>query len=123
MGKSSKLKGLEDVNLLELRPVRVAEWEVVGDRVVVIRPAPGGHGFRRLANLLFFALAARRIRLDDIGSSGWRQLDGKSTVAQVAQKLREEFGDRVEPAEERFGHQVRVFRREGLVAYPGWDVV
>jgi len=123
MGRKSKPNPLENVNLLEIKPVRVAKWEEVGDRVIVIRPPPGGHGLRRLLNLLFFALAARRIRLDDIGSSGWRQLDGKSTVAQVAQKLREEFGERVEPAEERFGHQVRVFRREGLVAYPSWDVV
>jgi hypothetical protein len=123
MGRSSKLKALEDVNLLEIKPVRVAEWEEVGDRVVVIRPAPGGRGFKRLVNLLFFALAARRIRLDDVGSAAWRQLDGENTVAQVALKLREEFGERIEPAEERFGHQVRVFRREGLVAYPGWDVV
>jgi hypothetical protein len=121
MSKRRKLKELEDVNLLEIVPVRLAEWEEVGDRVVVIRPAPGGRGIKRLLNLFFFALAARRIRLDDMGSVAWKLLDGEMTVAQVAGKLREEFGERVEPAEERFGHQVRVFRREGLVAYPGWD--
>ncbi len=109
------------MNLLEIKPVRLADWDEVGGRVVVIRPAPGGRGVKRLLNLFFFALAARRIRLDDVGSFAWRQLDGESTVAQVARRLREEFGERVEPAEERFGHQVRVFRREGLVAYPGWD--
>lgn len=121
MGRRGRVKQLEDVNLLEIKPVRLAEWEEVGDRVVVIRPGPAGRGIKRLVNLLFFALAARRIRLDDVGSFAWKQLDGDRTVAQVAEELRDRFGERVEPAEERLGHQVRVLRREGLVAYPGWD--
>ena len=31
------------------------------------------------------------------------------------------FGDKVEPTEQRLGRLVRVLRREGLIAYPGWD--
>ena len=116
-----KLKELEDVNLLNIRPVRLAEWEEKGDRVVVIRPKPTETGLRGILNRFFYSLAARRLRLDELGSAGWLLLDGERTVGEVAAQLRQRFGDRVEPAEQRFGHLVRVFRREDLVAYPGWD--
>ena len=116
-----KLKELEDVNLLDLKPVRVAEWEEQGERVVVIRPKPEVSGLRGLLNRFFYSLAARRLRLDEMGSAGWRLLDGERTVGEIAKLLRQNYGERVEPAEDRFGHLVRVLRREDLVAYPGWD--
>ena len=31
------------------------------------------------------------------------------------------FGEEVEPAEERVGQLIRMLRRERLLAYPGWD--
>jgi len=116
-----KSKELEDVNLLDMKPVRMAEWEEKGERVVVVRPKPSGGGLRVLLDRFFYSLSARKLRLDEIGSAGWRLLDGKRTVAEIADELRREFGERVEPAEERLGHLVRVFRQEDLVAYPGWD--
>ncbi len=116
-----KSKELENVNLLGIKPVRLAEWEGRGERVVVIRPKPTGDGPQALLDRFFYRLSARRLRLDEIGSAGWRLIDGERTVSEICEELRREFGERVEPAEERFGHLVRVFRREDLVAYPGWD--
>jgi hypothetical protein len=103
--------------------VPVAHAEEINGRVLVHRPQPQGRGVRLAVAWLFHVLSARRIRLDAIGSFVWRQLDGQQTVAEIAQKLRAEFGDKVEPAEGRLGHMVRVLRREGLIAYPGWDDV
>jgi hypothetical protein len=123
MSKGRKAKQLEAVNLLEIRPLRVAQWEREGDRVTVIRPRPTGRLPRVLIEGLLHLLAARKLRLDEIGSASWLLLDGKHSVAEVANILRQRFGERVEPTEERLGHLVRVFRREGLVAYPGWDEV
>lgn len=112
---------LEAVNLLEVTPVRLAEWEERSGRVVVSRPRSVKSGLAGMVDTLLFLLSARRIRLDSLGSSAWLNFDGEKSVGQVAKLLREEFGEKVEPAEERLGHLVRVFRREGLVAYPGWD--
>jgi hypothetical protein len=112
---------LEEVNLLDLTPVRVAEWEEVDGRVVLARPTKWRGGLKGVLDRFFYLLSARKIRLDDIGSFAWQQIDGEQTVAQIAEKLRDEFGERVEPAEGRLGHMVRVLRREGLVTYPGWD--
>ena len=66
-------------------------------------------------------MSAKRIRLDDVGSFSWIHLDGERTVAEVADLLRMEFGDRVDPVEERLGHLVRLMRQEGFLGYSGWD--
>lgn len=110
---------LEQVNLLELIPVRLEPWGEVGGRVVVERRKPAGSA--RLGKRLAFWLAVRRIRLDAHGSHAWKLLDGKTSVAEVSESLRREFGDEVEPAEERTGELVRLLHDQRLLAYPGWD--
>ena len=66
-------------------------------------------------------MSASRIRLDEVGSVAWRALDGRKTVDGVAEVLRGEFGEGVDPAEERLGQLIWVMRKEGLLRYPGWD--
>ncbi len=121
MGRKQKEKALEGVNLLGLAPLRLAEWEEVGGRVVVLRPEPGSTGLRGLLDRFFHRMSANRIRLDEVGSFAWLHLDGERTVGEVAQLLTGEFGDRVAPAEERLAHLVWLLRKEGLLGYPGWD--
>ncbi len=121
LGRRDRSDDLEGVNLLELAPTRVAEWKEIGGRVVLHRPTPTRGGPAGLLDRLLHALSARRIRLDETGSFVWQRLDGERTVGEVAQALRERFGEAVEPAEERLGRLIRALRREGLVAYPGWD--
>jgi hypothetical protein len=121
MGRKGKETELEGVNLLGLAPVHRAEWEEVEGRVVVLRPPPTTHGLRGLLDRFFHKMSASRIRLDEVGSFGWRALDGERTVAEVVDLLREEFGERVDPAEERLAHLIRLMRKEGLLGYPGWD--
>ena len=121
MWRRRRRNDLEHVNLLDVTPVRIAEWVERGERVVVVRPQPTGGGFSGAIDRLLFLLSARRIRLDAVGSFAWLQLDGSRSVGQVAALLRQEFGEEVEPAEQRLGQLVRVLRREGLVAYRGWD--
>ncbi len=117
-GKEAELAG---VNLLGLAPRRLASWEEVEGRAVAIRPEPTTRGLQGVRDRLVFRIATPRIRLDDVGTFVWLHLDGERTVGEVAELLRERFGDQVEPAEERLGHLVLLLRREGLLAYPGWD--
>ncbi len=90
-------------------------------RVVMLRPPPKTAGPRGLLDRFFHRMSARRIRLDDVGSFAWKHLDGARTVAEVGDLMKEEFGERVEPVEERLGNLVWMLRREGFLAYPGWD--
>ena len=108
---------LEDINLLELAPVRTADWKEVGGRVVLDRPQPTATGLDGLWKKLLFQMGPRRIRLDALGTYAWKRFDGKPTVQEVASELREQFGESSEPAEERLGRFVRHLRRGGLLQY------
>lgn len=121
MKRRRQAEALEKINLLDLVPIRRAHWQEVGDCVVIERPKPSGSGLRGLLEWLRYRLAVRRIRLDERGSRAWLLLDGLHTVGEVASALRLEFGELVEPAEERIGHLVRMLHKEELLAYPGWD--
>jgi hypothetical protein len=113
---------LAAVNLLEVVPVRVAEWEEQADgRVVIHRPLPKTSGLRNLIDRLLFEMSTRRIRLDAVGSHAWQQFDGTQSVAEIAGALRAEFGDDVEPAEERVCKLVQMLHGQLLVEYPGID--
>jgi hypothetical protein len=115
----SRDEQLEGVNLLDLAPVRVAEWEERDGLVVLARPVPQGRGLRGLAARFSSSLAPRSLRLDAMGSFVWRRLDGATTVATIVAAMEDELGG--EQLAERVGMFVRALRRDGFVAYPGWD--
>lgn len=112
--------GLESVNLLDLAPVRTASWRDEGGVVVVERRPAAPRGLLGHLVGVFLPPRTRRRRLDEIGSAVWRRLDGR-TVAEVAACLREEFGERVEPLEERLRLFLEILRRERLIGFPGFD--
>jgi hypothetical protein len=112
---------LEQINLLKIAPVRLAEWEEEKGSLTIIRPKPARRGIGATLQWLQYWLAMPRMRLDDRGAFVWLHLDGARTVGKIAQLAREHFGEVVEPAEERVGRLVLMFRREDLVAYPGLD--
>ena len=110
----------EGSNLLELVPLRTAGWSEDAGRVALEIPTPSRLWWSPLT-WLSPKTSSRRVRLDEIGSLAWTLLDGRRTVGEVAAVLRERFGDRVEPAEERLGTLVRSLHRGGLVGYSGYD--
>lgn len=89
--------------------------------MILTRPRPTGPQRRKLRPWLTFFLSSRRIRLDERSSRVWHLLDGKRSVAEIAEALREEFGDEVEPAEERTCELIRALHIQEVVAYPGID--
>ncbi len=116
-----KKEDLKKINLLEIVPLRIAEWEEHEDYILVIRPRPKGKGLGRLVNRLLYEMSSKRIKLDEVGSVAWLQMDGKKKVGEIADVLRDRFGEAIEPAEERLGQLVWVMRREWLLEYQGID--
>jgi hypothetical protein len=106
------------VNLLDLTPVAAAEIEEQDGRVVVIRPKPSSRGLRAPLDWLVYLMAARRLRLDELGSFCWRQMDGRRTAGAIAEAMRTEFGESSAQAEQRLGSFLRSLRREDLVRFP-----
>lgn len=109
-------------NLLAVAPRRAVEWEEGEDGLVVlVRRRPRVRSPRSLGRWLSYLMAPPRIRLDELGSFAWRALDGHSTVGEVAERVRDHFGEEAEPVEHRLGQFVVVLRRERFVSYPGLD--
>jgi hypothetical protein len=105
-------------NLLELIPVRSAEWDERDDRVIVLRPKPSTSGLRAVFDWLSYSMAPGRLRLDDVGTHSWRLIDGRRSVLEIATLVRAEFGERAEPCEERLGKFMQQLKREELVRFP-----
>jgi hypothetical protein len=102
-------------------PERLREWETGEDGLVsVLRPRFGTSRFG-------LWLASRigkpwvRVRLDEVGSFTWNACDGTTTVAEIAGSLREAFGDRIEPANERLGTFLVSLERNGLIRWKDQD--
>ena len=121
MSRRKQEKLLEQVNVLDLAPVRRANWVEKNGRVVIERPKPLRKTPATLFEWLGYHMSMRLIRLDEVGSETWRLLDGHRTVGDVAGSLRRKFGEAVEPAEERVGRLVQLLHRQDFVSYPGWD--
>jgi len=127
-----------DPEALAVRPVRTAEWsETVPEegaaggpaepRVVVERPLPPVRSISGLLQRISALTGVRRLRLDPLGSSVWRRMDGSRTVGELAAELRgsDATGAVGETApgelEARVVRFVALLRREGLVGLPGLD--
>jgi hypothetical protein len=105
-------------NLLDMTPLREEPWEEDDDGIVtLLRERPRVRGPRSLGRWVSFMMAPPRIRLDDVGSFAWLGMDGETDVRDLAEAVRAEFGDRVEPVSQRLGHLIRVLRRERFIIY------
>ena len=96
-------------------PRRLLDWRDLDDRrCVVLRPKFGeGRIGRWLASKLGDSFY--RIRLDDVGTFIWKACDGETPLTEISERLREEFGERVEPAEERLARFVQSMLRSRMI--------
>lgn len=97
----NKTEKSQPFNLLELIPVRNIGWEKQNDGLIcLLKPKLQvaflkKHVFPRLKKPYY------RITLDKIGSLFWENCDGVRNVKQIAENMKEKFGDEVEPLYER----------------------
>ncbi len=80
------------LNLLELQPERLFQWEEGEDGNVVVLVPKFRHPWlqwlqARLKKKYF------HVKLDAFGSHVWRACDGRMKVAAIAESFREQFGD------------------------------
>lgn len=100
--------------ILAAVPRRLASWkEDEQGRVVLERPRPATTGLRGVGDLISWWLSPRRVRLDALGSTAWRRLEGHTTVAGVAEALADTHG--IEDARSRAARFVRLLHREGYL--------
>jgi len=105
----------QSMNLLELTPTQRAPWEI-GDNGSVVVLVPKFHH-----ELLVKWLVPRlkypqiRVKLDKLGSFVWKQCDGKTTVAEIAERMRTEFSESAGSAEDRIRKFLLMLEKSDLV--------
>jgi hypothetical protein len=115
-------KSPKNINLLDFRPRQLRAWEMGKDGGVQVLVPKFHHPF--LAKWLMPRLRSPyiRVKLDALGSFVWKQCDGKTTVAEIADRMREEFGGSLGSVEERVGRFLTVLRKSDLVKLDNDDV-
>jgi hypothetical protein len=82
--------------------------------MIVLRPRFGESKLGRWLESAL-GLSPYRIRLDDVGTLVWKNCDGNVTAQEIADKLRDQFGSRVEPAEDRLHHFITQMNRSRMI--------
>jgi hypothetical protein len=90
-----------DVNLLELVPEQIVQSETGDDGIVtILGPRFKSDFFKRLIGSRLKS-PYFKIKLDDIGTAVWTSIDGERNIREIAGILRERFGERIEPCNDR----------------------
>ncbi|MFZ1731501.1 MAG: PqqD family protein [Bacteroidota bacterium] len=91
----------EALNLLELVPRRKREFEVDENNVVTVMMPRFENPWMLKSFVPRWKSPYVRTKLDDVGSFVWLQCDGETPVEIIAERMREHFGEKIEPAHER----------------------
>lgn len=95
-------------NLLDLVPNRRVDWEINSDeRIDLVVPKFKNAILSRWMKRLGKSTVVK-IHLDDFGSYVWRCCDSSHTIHEIGNKLRDHFGESVEPVFERLAGFIRL---------------
>lgn len=110
-------KGRPPLNLLDLIPQRNVPSEQTPEGFLVLlkpkfsHPLLVKHIVPRMKKPYF------KIKLDEKGSFIWKLCDGKTTVKDIGLRMREEFGDSIEPLYDRLGVFLQTLEKSHLISF------
>jgi hypothetical protein len=112
-------KETQQINLLELIPEKNLDWEKQDNGLIVLLKPKFQHPFLKKHILSRLKRPFYRVKLDDVGSFIWMQCDGKTPVKQVAQSLKKEFGEKIEPLYDRLSLFLQHLERNHFISFKG----
>ncbi len=103
-------------NFLDLVPLmkQSQDWETKEDGLIQVI-IPRNSILDKIVRIFFKTPEVIRIDLDLLGSSVWRAIDGKRNVKEIAQILKNRFGEDVEPLYERLGTYINILRNNKFI--------
>lgn len=108
-------KDKKQINLLELTPAQRVSWETAENGTVVVLIPKFQNEL--LVRWVMPRLSSPyvRLRLDTLGSFVWKQCDGKTTVAVIAERMKGEFGDSLQQVHDRIRTFLLTLEKSDLV--------
>ena len=79
--------------------------------------------YATIAQKVFHTPRVSHIKLDEYGSFLWKRINGERTVGQLAQQLKEQFGDQAEPLYDRLVKYMQILRNNEFILFRGKDKV
>ena len=114
---SSKVSS-QEVNLLDIIPVRLAEYETSpDDRITLLKPKFSLQFIQKYI-LPKMKRSHYKVHLDAFGSYVWRLCDGKNSVEKIGEILKQKFGDEIEPVYERLSIFMKQLQRGRFIELP-----
>jgi len=118
MNRREKKVFIKKSNVLDLTPFRLLEHEKYNEFINVLLPRfnskfPGAFFQSLLASDRKFI----KIKLDEFGSETWNSIDGNTSVKQIITALRQKFGEKIEPAEERTGKFISMLYEQRYISF------
>ena len=105
-------------NLLLYVPAHSREWEINREtNLVIIKKSKFQNKYLKKYLLPRMARPDFRIKLDAFGSFVWKQMDGRLSVQEIGDKLKEEFGESIEPVYERLGIFIQTLFKNKCILY------
>ncbi len=100
-------------NYLDLIPAHMPQirWDMGDDAIVVVHMENTGF-YNRLAQKLFHKPKVSHIKLDELGSFIWNEMDGKRTVSEISESVKARFGDKAEPLLDRLIRFLEILRSQ-----------
>ena len=105
------------VNLLELIPQQNIRSEKTEEGVYVLLKPKYRHPWMVKNVLPLLKSPHYKVKLDDIGSFIWELCDSRKNVEEIGKRLKEKFGDRVEPLYERLGAFFQNLEKNKFITY------
>jgi hypothetical protein len=97
----------KSINLLSLIPNHNIEWEINKENnLIVIKKPKFLNPFLKKHLVPLMKRPDYFVKLDKIGSFFWQNIDGKMTIEEIADKMKKEFGQSIEPVYDRLGQFV-----------------
>jgi hypothetical protein len=110
-----KRRNRKSVNLLELMPRQLVPWEADENGTVVVLLPKFQNAFLVRWLVPRLRVPNIRIKLDAIGSYVWKLCDGKTTVAEIAERMAGDFGESATAAHERIRTFLLTLEKSDLV--------
>jgi hypothetical protein len=93
-------------------------WKVDKDNMVVVDMENTGF-YNRLAQKLFHRPKVSHIKLDELGSFIWNQMDGRRTVYDISELVKARFGDKAEPLLDRLVKFLEILKAQKWINLEG----
>ena len=102
-------------NFLEFIPEVNEKIEFYEKNDLVYLKKKHNHIFDKIAQKMFFTPKESNIKLESYGSDVFRMIDGKANIIEIGNKLKEQYGDEVEPLYERLSQFIQILYNNDIV--------